>query len=136
MCGRYTLKTPASELQEEFELTAPPEVSARFNVAPSQVVPIVIFAAGRKLALARWGLIPHWAKDEKIGYKMINARGETLAERPAYREALKLRRCLVPADGFYEWRKGPGGKTPMHIRKRGGQPFAFAGLWESWRPGE
>jgi putative SOS response-associated peptidase YedK len=134
MCGRYTLKTPPGELQQEFELSAPAAITARYNIAPSQSVPIVVEDRGRKLELARWGLIPHWAKDEKIGYKMINARGETLAEKPSYREALKERRCLVPADGFYEWKKDSQGKTPMHLRLAGGRLLAFAGLWESWQP--
>jgi putative SOS response-associated peptidase YedK len=134
MCGRYTLKTPVSELQKQFELTAaPPELKERFNIAPTQEVPVVLNTGPRQLELVRWGLIPFWAKDAKIGNKMINARGETLAEKPAYRDALRRKRCLVLVDGFYEWKEGPLGKTPLHIRKKSGQPFAFAGLWDSWR---
>ncbi len=134
MCGRYTLKTPAGDLQEELALDDKPELKPRYNIAPSQDVAIVVSGPGRKLEWARWGLIPFWAKDEKIGYKMINARAETLAEKPAYREAVKHRRCLIPADGFYEWRKTTEGKVPVHIRRRGGRAFAFAGLWETWKP--
>jgi putative SOS response-associated peptidase YedK len=135
MCGRYTLKTPASELQQEFSLPEPLTTEpARYNIAPSQPVPIVLDGNPPRLERVRWGLIPFWAKDEKVGYKMINARSETLTQKPAYREAVQKRRCLVPADGFFEWRAGPQGRIPMYIRRRGGLPFAFAGLYDTWRP--
>ncbi|MBI3183427.1 MAG: SOS response-associated peptidase [Myxococcales bacterium] len=134
MCGRYTLKTPASDLQAELELDeAPAKLRQRYNIAPTQDAAIVPNGEHRRLEAARWGLLPHWAKDARIGNKMINARAETVAEKPAYREALKRRRCLVPADGFFEWKQGPLGKSPLHVRRRDGRPFAFAGLFESWR---
>jgi putative SOS response-associated peptidase YedK len=137
MCGRYTLKTPVSDLQKIFKLeAAPAELPARYNVAPSQAVPIVTNSGEHKLELVRWGLIPFWARDAKIGNKMINARGETLGEKPSYKDALKRKRCLVLADGFYEWREGPLGKTPIYIHRKDGQPFAFAGLWDEWTRGE
>ncbi len=138
MCGRYTLKTTADELQREFELDQPPEgLLARYNIAPTQELPIVVGSSMRKLGLARWGLVPSWAKDARIGNKMINARAETLEEKPSYRQALASRRCLVPADGFYEWRTGAEGKKePIYIRRQSGGPLAFAGLWERWHPRE
>jgi putative SOS response-associated peptidase YedK len=106
---------------------------ARYNIAPSQQV-LVRTHDRAELQLFRWGLIPFWAKDEKIGYSLINARAETLAKKPAFREALAKRRCLVPADGFYEWWKNAdSGKTPFYIRMKTEAPFAFAGLWETWR---
>lgn len=106
----------------------------RYNIAPSQEILAVPNAPGRKAALFRWGLIPAWAKDTRIGYKMINARGETVAEKPSFRNAYKKRRCLIPADAFYEWKKEADGKTPYLIRMTSKEPFFFAGLWEQWRP--
>lgn len=122
-----------------FELFREPEWSPRFNIAPSQPVAGIRQIDGRReLSLFRWGLIPSWAKDEKIGYRMINARGETIHEKPSFRAAFKRRRCLIPADGFYEWKAvGEGrskSKQPFHIRRTDRQPFAFAGLWECWTP--
>lgn len=114
-----------------FELES---LEPRYNIAPTQQILGVSEEAGRVARLFRWGLIPFWAKDASIGNKLINARSETIAEKPSFRHALAKRRCLIPADGFYEWKKGPGGKTPMHIRFRDGRLFAFAGLWESWTP--
>lgn len=136
MCGRYTLKTPAEVLAETFELSATPELAPRYNIAPTQEVAVVRRLAGegeRRLDLLRWGLIPSWAKEPSVGNRMINARGETVAAKPAFRSALRRRRCLVLADGFYEWKKTGGAKQPWHIRLREGRPFAFAGLWESWK---
>jgi putative SOS response-associated peptidase YedK len=129
MCGRYTL-TRMKGLGKTFgEIGG----EARYNIAPTQKV-VVRTGAGDQPELLRWGLIPSWAKDEKIGYSLINARCETVVAKPAFREAMAKRRCLVAADGFYEWRKNPDGtKTPMYIRMKGGEPFAFAGLWETWR---
>jgi putative SOS response-associated peptidase YedK len=136
MCGRYTLTVDASVLAELFELEPLTEMRPRYNIAPTQQVPIA--RAGRETtrewSLVRWGLIPSWAKDAKIGNRLINARAETAAEKPSFRSAYKHRRCLVPADGFYEWIKTPTGKQPHHIRFSDRRPFAFAGLWERWSP--
>ena len=136
MCGRFTLTVNPDELQQQFGLSQPPptELAPRFNIAPSQAVAVVTNNPERTLELFRWGLIPSWAKDPKIGNKLINARAETLAEKPSFRSALKRRRCLVVADGFYEWKKDGTVKTPMYIQLKDGRPFAFAGLWEVWQP--
>ena len=139
MCGRFTQTQDLKVLIERFGFTAPDvELSPRYNIAPGQIAAVVTADAegGRALELLRWGLVPFWAKDEKIGYKLINARGETLHEKPSFRNALQKRRCLVLADGFYEWQKVPGGKQPHYFRLAGGEPFAFAGLWEQWDKGE
>ena len=132
-----------SELVELYSIThawPPPNLPPRYNVAPTQNVPIVRRPKdtdGRELVLARWGLIPSWAKDTKIGYRTINARAETVAEKPSFREAFKRRRCLVVADGFYEWQKQPGGKKqPYFISAASDGPLAFAGLWETWKDPE
>lgn len=136
MCGRFTLTEPdVGVLLETFSLTHPPEpLSPRYNIAPTQAVATVVNEndGSRVLRLMRWGLIPSWAKDPSIGSRMINARSETLAEKPSYRNALKRRRCLIVADGFYEWQKQPGGKIPMYITLKDRQPFGFAGLYETW----
>jgi putative SOS response-associated peptidase YedK len=148
MCGRYTSTTPASDLAEYFgvdEVVAP-EVGARFNVAPTdEVYAVAESSGGRRLGTFRWGLVPFWAKDEKVGVKMINARAESLLEKSAFRRPLERRRCLIPADGFYEWEKvgprperpskrGAQKKQPWYITRHDGKPMAFAGLWDSWRP--
>ena len=132
MCGRFTLTVNPDELQQQFGLSQPPpaQLTPRFNIAPSQAVAVVANQPERVLDLFKWGLIPSWAKDPKIGNKLINARAETLAEKPSFRSALKRRRCLVVADGFYEWKKDGTVKTPMYIQLKDGRPFAFAGLWE------
>ena len=134
MCGRYTLTLDPAELQDLFGLSEPPPtgLTPRYNIAPSQSVAVVANHESRKLELFRWGLIPVWAKDPKIGNQMINARAETVAEKPAFRAAFKKRRCLILADGFYEWKRGATPKTPMYFQLEGGRPFAFAGLWETW----
>ena len=137
MCGRFTLTEPdAGVLLETFSLTQPPEpLPPRYNIAPTQAVATVVTEndGSRVLRLMRWGLIPSWAKDPSIGSRMINARSETVAEKPSYRNALKRRRCLIVADGFYEWQKQPGGgKVPMFISLADRQPFGFAGLYETW----
>jgi putative SOS response-associated peptidase YedK len=141
MCGRFTLTDPDADLAVQFNLPEIPDMKPRYNIAPTQPVAAVRLApeaasagtaAGRELALLHWGLIPFWAKDPKIGARMINARSETVAEKPAFRAAFKRRRCLVVADGFYEWQKVNGGKQPHYIRLRDGRPFAIAGLWEHW----
>ena len=135
MCGRYSLTTPVEAVGRLFEVAERPNLPPRYNIAPSQEAPGVHSdaAGGRVLAPMRWGLIPSWAKEAKIGYRMINARAETVAEKPAYRSAFRHRRCLVPADGFYEWRKLGTSKQPYRITRADGAPFAFAGLWERWR---
>ena len=135
MCGRYTLISPAKTIAQQFQLLEIPSLSPRYNIAPSQPVAAVRQSpesGERELTLFRWGLVPFWAKDSKIGSRMINARSETAAEKPAFRAAFKQRRCLVLADGFYEWQRLARGKQPFYIHLRGGQPFAIAGLWERW----
>src|SRR5574342_373817 len=135
MCGRFTLFADPSDLQELFNLNAPPPaaLAPRYNVAPTQPVAVVANGETRVLELFRWGLIPSWAKDPAIGNRMINARAETLAEKPSFRTAYKRRRCLILADGFYEWQTVPGAKAkqPMFIHLKDRKPFAFAGLWET-----
>jgi len=135
MCGRYTITVSGRLLAELFELGSEPRFAPRYNVAPTQHVPVVRLSADgqREWVEARWGLVPAWAKDESIGARMINARGETLTEKPSFRNAVRRRRCLIPADGFYEWRREGAGKQPYLIRFSDGRPFAFAGLWEAWR---
>src|SRR5881394_3747162 len=134
MCGRFTLATPAKSLQKHFQLDAVPELPFRYNIAPTQNVAAVrVGRLGRALSLLRWGLIPHWADDPKIGYRLINARADTVASKPSFRSAFKQRRCLIAADGYYEWQKQDGAKQPYLIRREDGQPFAFAGLWEHWQ---
>ncbi len=136
MCGRFTLRAPASVVAEEFALFDLVPFEPRFNVAPTQPVAVVRRLAAdeprRELAWLRWGLIPSWATDPAIGGRMINARAETAAETPAFRTALRRRRCLVVADGFYEWQKTGRAKQPYFLRLRDDRPFGFAGLWESW----
>jgi len=133
MCGRFALIVDASVLADVFDVDPPRGLQPRFNIAPTQTIPIVRAekVAPRECALVRWGLIPSWAKDEKIGARMINARGETVAEKPSFRSAVKTRRCLIPADGFYEWVRTEDGKQPHYVHFSDGRPFAFAGLWES-----
>ncbi|MCA1688486.1 MAG: SOS response-associated peptidase, partial [Actinobacteria bacterium] len=134
MCGRYTLKTPVEKLAEVFGLDdASVRLPPNYNVAPTQEVAAVLAEGGeRRLELLRWGLIPSWADDPGIGSRMINARSETAPEKPSFRRAFRERRCLVPADGFYEWKRTNGSKQPYYIHMKEGRPFAFAGLWESW----
>ena len=135
MCGRYTLFKLEDLLRHfPFVKSMPEEATPRYNIAPTQPILTIPNNHADRLEFFHWGLIPSWAKDASIGNRMINARAETLAEKPAFRNALRRRRCIVPADGFYEWRKEPDGKrkTPMLVRMKGGEPFAFAGLWEVW----
>ena len=137
MCGRFALTAPASDIAEIFQIDVLPEVLPRYNVAPTTQVACIVEEDGhRKLEMFRWGLIPSWAKDKKVGYRMINARADTVASKPAYRSAFKRRRLLVLADGFYEWQKVGTGKAatkiPHLIQLKGGRPFAMAGLWERW----
>ncbi len=135
MCGRFTLSSPAEIVAEMFELAEPPAIAPRYNIAPTQPVPVVRFGPGahrRRFDFLHWGLIPAWAKDPSIGGRMINARCETAAQKPSFRAAMKRRRCLIVADGFYEWQKLASGKQPWCIRMADGRPFGFAGLWEQW----
>jgi putative SOS response-associated peptidase YedK len=132
VCGRFTLTAPADVLADELGLAAAPTgLLPRYNIAPTQPVPVVTAWQRSAITLMRWGLIPSWADDPAVGSRLINARAETLADRPSFREAYQRRRCLVVADGFYEWNKGPT-RTPMYIRRRSRRPFAFAGLWDGW----
>jgi len=136
MCGRFVLRASPEQLKSLFDLPEAPYLEPRYNIAPTQPVGIVRIkpeTAQREWALVLWGLIPSWAKDASIGQKMINARAETVAEKPSYRAAFKRRRCLVPASGFYEWKKGASGKTPHFITTADESPFAIAGLWETWQ---
>jgi len=135
MCGRYTLTTPLDGLRALFDFPERPNLARRANIAPTQQVLVVRGGAGRArhASTMRWGLVPRWAKDLSIGAKMINARAESLSEKPAYRQAFACRHCLIVADGFYEWQaREAGGKQPFRIARTDGRPFAFAGLWESW----
>jgi putative SOS response-associated peptidase YedK len=135
MCGRYKIITDAQALYDAFQVGAELDAARleRYNVAPATDQLVILSEGGRRVARwHRWGLIPHWARDKAIGYKTINARGESVAAKPAFRAALRQRRCLVPATGFYEWKVEASGKQPYLIRLRSGELFAFAGLWESW----
>ena len=137
MCGRYTLIADIGDLAQRFEFKGSDfSYDPGYNIAPTESVLTVRNVEGREAALMRWGLIPFWAKDPKIGARMINARAETVAEKPAFRNALKKRRCLVLADGYYEWQKTPVGKRPYRIIMKSGEPFAMAGLWETWKDPE
>jgi putative SOS response-associated peptidase YedK len=136
MCGRFTLTADPADLQEAFSWVTFPEQQflPRYNIAPTQPIAVVTNSGENKLDFFTWGLVPFWAKDPSIGSRMINARSETLAEKPSFKNAFKRRRCLILADGFYEWQKVPGEKTkiPTYIHMKDGKPFAFAGLWEDW----
>lgn len=136
MCGRFTLTLTGEQLSLAFPWLSETQASTpRYNIAPSQLVSVVPNREERQIESFRWGLVPSWAKDPAIGNRMINARAETLADKPSFRTAYRRRRCLVLADGFYEWRSVPGSKrkTPYYIRLDSQDPFAFAGLWETWR---
>ena len=134
MCGRFVSKIDAA-LERAWKLNAPPPDFTSYNVAPGTDIPAVRLdrAGEREPLLMRWGLIPFWAKELRIGYKMINARAETVTTKPAFKHAYQRRRCLIPAAGFYEWQKAPSGKVPHYIHRRDGETMAFAGLWERWR---
>ncbi len=136
MCGKFTLTLEPDDLQTAFpDFFFPADISPRYNIAPSQPILAVPNDDTRKADFYKWGLIPSWAKDPTLGDRLINARAETLRDKPSFRSAYKYRRCLILADGFYEWKSQPGLKTkiPHHIHLNGGQPFAFAGLWERWQ---
>ena len=139
MCGRYTLTSKGDEVALLFDLSDIPSVPPRYNIAPTQEAAVVLVpAAGapRHLDFLRWGLVPYWADDPKIGNRMINARSEGVADKPSYRSSFRKQRCLIPTDGFYEWKKEGKLKQPYHIRRKDRHPFAFAGLWSRWRPKE
>jgi putative SOS response-associated peptidase YedK len=133
MCGRYTLITDIQTIAESFGVEPTLDAAPRYNIAPTQNVVAVLNDSSAHLALLRWGLIPSWAKDETIGSRMINARAESLAEKPSFKNLLRGRRCLILADGFYEWRTEGKEKTPMYITLQDNKPFAFAGLWDLWK---
>ena len=136
MCGRYGSEITPEQLS--LLLDVPEEQSAqviaRYNIAPTQLAPVARLSASgsRELRMLRWGLVPSWARDATRAARLINARSETVAEKPSYRDAYRARRCLVPADGFYEWRRSGRSRLPIHFQREGGLPFAFAGLWERW----
>jgi len=133
MCGRFAI-TLVHGFFTRFAVEVPEiEFKPRYNIAPTQDVPIIIGPRPNRAVMMRWGLIPFWAKDSKIGNRLINARAETVATKPAFRVSLKRRRCLVPATGFYEWKRTRGGKEPHFIRRKDGQLFSLAGLYDRWR---
>ena len=133
MCGRYTLTVNIKTIAEKFGVEPTLETEPRYNVAPTQNVVSIMRNGTTHLAELRWGLIPSWAKDESVGSRMINARAETLAEKSSFKGLLRSKRCLIVADGFYEWKQENGFKTPMYITMKDHEPFAFAGLWDSWK---
>lgn len=136
MCGRYSLTSPVEAMRALFGFDEQPNLQPRYNIAPTQNVPVIRGRedGGRELAMLRWGLVPSWAKEVAASAPLINARGETVAEKPSFRDAFAKRRCLMPADGFYEWRKGDkGAKQPYRIALPDDTPFAFAGIWERWQ---
>jgi len=135
MCGRYTLTNPdEEEIKRRFDLKKRlPKLSPRFNISPQQEVPVILNESPNEISLLRWGLIPHWAKEEKIGYKMINARAETILEKLSYKGPFRKHRCLVLADSFYEWKKTKEGKKPFRVMMKDDRIFCFAGIWASWK---
>jgi putative SOS response-associated peptidase YedK len=133
MCGRYAITSAPEAIRRLFAYEDQPNFPARYNVAPTQPVPIVRYVEGkRRFALVRWGLVPSWVKDPRSFSLIINARGESVLDKPAFRAAMRRRRCLFPADGFYEWETTSSRKTPYYVRPKAGGPIAFAGLWETW----
>ncbi|MCU1284941.1 MAG: hypothetical protein JWO13_1291 [Acidobacteriales bacterium] len=146
MCGRFRLSKTDKEVMKQFGVEIDPDYSPRYNISPSQQVRVLKLAGGAEavesaklsvppmqMHIQRWGLVPFWAKDIKIGYKMINARSETILEKPAFRDAFKKRRCLIPANGFYEWKHEGAAKQPFHFGMNDDSLFAFAGIWEQWK---
>lgn len=139
MCGRFTLTVSADLLVQTFNLPLLPNWEARYNIAPTQSVVTVLKPSAqeeKQFQMMKWGLVPSWSKDPKIGAKMINARSETVHEKPSFRTPFRRQRCLIPADGFYEWTEGEAGKQPIYIRKKDQSVFAFAGLWDHWEKGD
>lgn len=138
MCGRYAFNATPAQVAEHFGLAACADFAPRFNIPPGTDIPVIRHSpeGQRVLHLLRWGLIPHWAKDPSIGNKLNNARGESVAEKPSFREAFKRRRCLIPASGFYEWKAEGGVKQPYYISLKSGEHLAMGGLWETWQSPE
>ncbi len=138
MCGRYVVAYDPETLVSGFSVLRVPPFPKRWNVAPQSEVPVVheTREGERVVTLMRWGLLPHWARDPALGHKLNNARAEGVFDKPSFRQAIRRRRCLLPASGFYEWQAGPSGKQPYYISRRDGFPFAMAGLFEAWRAGE
>ena len=133
MCGRYAQRTDPKRLAKEFKVTDVPAVEPRYNIAPTQdILGVVESADGREMKFYKWGLVPSWAKDKSMGARLINARSETVTEKPSFRESFKKRRCIIPADGFYEWKRTDGKKQPFFFQMPDERPFGFAGLWERW----
>ena len=135
VCGRYTISSPRKIVSEILGSDDDSAVEARYNVAPTQDAPVIVADTNgaRLLTHMRWGLVPHWATNSDVGLAMINARAETAAYKPSFAESFRQRRCIVPADGFYEWQRKSGGRQPYLLRLQGGEPFTFAGLWDVWR---
>lgn len=138
MCGRYALKAPPAELKAYFGLDEVVDFAPRYNIPPGTNIPVIRQSPEHKrvMHMLRWGLVPHWAKDPSIGNKLNNARGESVAEKPSFRDAFKRRRCIIPADGFYEWKTEGKLKQPYFISLKSGEPMAMGGLWESWKTPE
>jgi putative SOS response-associated peptidase YedK len=137
MCGRFTLTSSSSDIAKVFNLANVPSLEPKYNVAPTQQVATILQTesdSDRTFKMLRWGLIPSWAKDSSMGAKLINARAETIAEKPSFRSPFRHSRCLIIADGFYEWQKLENGKQPFYIEQIDSSPFAFAGLWSTWQP--
>ena len=133
MCGRFTQRADSKKIAKSFGVTEVPAVEARYNVAPTQdILAVYESGDGRAATLYKWGLVPSWANDASMGARLINARSETVAEKPAFRQAFKQRRCIIPADGFYEWQRTEGRKQPFFFRMQDDRQFGFAGLWERW----
>lgn len=134
MCGRFAQRSDPKRLAKQFGLEEVPNLEPRYNIAPTQDIPAVRETEdGREMSLYKWGLVPSWAKDTTMGARLINARSETVREKPAFRQAFKQRRCIIPADGFYEWQRTEGRKQPFFFQMRDELPFGFAGLWEQWK---
>lgn len=138
MCGRYVLKATLPEIARLLGMHVDLALEPSYNIAPTSSVPAcaMVEPNGKQLALMHWGLIPPWAKKPESGYRLINARAETVAEKPAFRSAFRHRRCLIPADGYYEWKSIEGRKQPYYFSMKDGNPFCFAGIWERWQPAE
>ena len=138
MCGRFVLENTPEQIMKVYRLSSLPDLSPRYNVAPGQQIAVVRQHNGgdRELAFLQWGLVPPWAKDPAIGYKMINARSETVQEKPSFKQALQARRCIIPVSGFYEWEKSGRDRIPHYIHLRGGDVMSLAGLWERWKSPE
>lgn len=137
MCGRFSNRTSAEKIKKEFKVEEAPSVEARYNIAPTQKILGISQENGeREAGIFKWGLVPSWAKDASMGARLINARSETVHEKPTFREAFKRRRCIIPADGYYEWQKTGGRKQPYYFTMRDERLFGFAGLWDRWKSPE